>query len=189
MKSQITNYLHVCHFEKLHYPKILFLFWTFSFQPSSINTPLKPFNAKRSVKISYLITAFQRQPQPQEIDLREGGENLHMLKQSPTCQLSPLLCALKKYLTSYKGSKFITEGDVVSNSVCASLASSELVMPWAQWSLPCYTKSQSWTRLTPWHPWFLLSHAFPKLPFKNAVLVAKEMVSQQQLDCDRNVSL
>ncbi|TRZ20698.1 hypothetical protein HGM15179_006422 [Zosterops borbonicus] len=114
-----------------------------SLKPSHINTPLKPFNAKRSVKISYLITAFQRQPQPQEIDLREGGENLRMLKQSPTYQLSPLLCALKKYLTSYKGSKFVTEGDVVSNSVCASLASSELVMLWAQWSLPCYTKSQS----------------------------------------------
>lgn len=38
-------------------------------------------------------------------------------------------------------------------------------------------KSQSWTRLTPWHPWFLPSHAFPKLFFKNAVLLAEEMVS------------
>lgn len=143
MHSHISNDLHVCHWEKLHYPQVLLLFWTFSFQPSSINPALKPFNAKRSVKISYLITAFQRQPQPQKIDLREGGENLCMLKQSPTCQLFPLLCDLKKYLTSYKGNKFVMEGDVVNNSVCASLASSELMMPWAQHSLPCYEKKES----------------------------------------------
>lgn len=135
------------------------------------------------------LLSFKGSHNHKKIDLREGGENLCMLKQSPTCQLSPLLCTLKKYLTSYKGNKFLMEGDVVSNSVCASLASSELAMPWAQWSLLCYTKSQSWTRLTPWHPWFLPSHAFPKQSFKNAALVAEKMVSQQQLDCDRNVSL
>lgn len=129
--------------KNLHYLKMLLLFWIFSFQPSSINPALKPFNTKRSVKISYLITAFQRQPQPQKTDLREGGENLCMLKQSPTCQLSPLLCALRKYLTSYKGNKFVMEGDVVSNSVCASLDSSELTVPWAQRSLPCYKKKES----------------------------------------------
>lgn len=129
--------------KKLHYSKILLLFWTSSFLFHCISPALKPFNVKKSVKISYLITAFQRQPQPQKIDLREVGENLCMLKQSPTCQLSPLLCALKKYLTSYKGNKFIMEGDVVSNSVCASLTSSALMVPWAQHSPPVLQKEES----------------------------------------------
>lgn len=129
----------------LHYPQILLSFWTFSFQPSSINPALNPFDVRRSVNISYLITAFQRQPQPQKLDLGEGGEGetLCKHKQSPTCQLSSLLCALKRHLTSYKGNKFVMEGDVVSNSVCASLASSELTMPWARRSLPCYKKRKS----------------------------------------------
>lgn len=79
-------------------------------------------------------------------------------------------------------------GDVVSNSVCASLASSELRMPWARRSLPCYTKKEPVLNQT-WHPQFLPSPALPKPSFKNVVLVAEEMVSQQQLDRDRNASL
>ena len=130
----------------LHYPQILLSFRTFSFQPSSINPALNPFDVRRSVNMSYLITAFQRQPQSQKLDLGEGGgrgENLCTHKQSPTCQLSSLLCALKRHLTSYMGNKFVVEGDVVSNSVCASLTSSELTMPWARRSLPCYKKRES----------------------------------------------
>lgn len=101
-----------------------------------------------------------------------------MLKQSPTCQLSPLLSALKRHLTSYKGNKSVMEGDVVSNSVCASLASSELMVPWAPHSLPCYKKKESVLNQTDsLARWFVPNHACPKLAFKNAVLLAEEMVS------------
>lgn len=148
-QAHISSDLHVYNQKKyhfsLHYTQILLSFQIFPFQPSSINPALNFFNIRRSMNFSYLITDFQKQTQPQKLDLGEGGrrgENICMHKQSPTYQLSSLLCALKRHLTPYKRNKFVIEGDVVSNSVCASLPSSELRMPGAQRSLLCYKRER-----------------------------------------------
>lgn len=148
-QAHISSDWHVYNQKKyhfsLHYTQILLSFQIFPFQPSSINPALNFFNIRRSMNFSYLITDFQKQTQPQKLDLGEGGrrgENICMHKQSPTYQLSSLLCALKRHLTPYKRNKFVIERDVVSNSVCASLLSSELRMPGAQPSLLCYKRER-----------------------------------------------